>query len=334
MNNSSLCEPISADAPCGIDLEDTQLLASFDAFRVFGNDTPLRSDLDWRQIRDQATEALAQSRDLRLFAHLAAATLRIDGLKSFCALLPVAERWLLEQWDFVFPRVDEDAVLRKNALSCLSDRMAVIDPLRRAPFAAHRQLGSFSLRDLELATGQLSPAQADQEVPSSAQIEGTLAASAVQELSALAVSLGAAIAALKNVAATMQQRAGFQSVPDVDPLVRPLVRIHSTITDHLATRTPADLTQQPPGSNSATPVPTGTGSVAVGEIASRQDAIRAIDAIGAYFRKNEPSSPIPLLLDRAKRLVSKSFLEVLEDIAPDSLIQVRQLGGIKSDENQ
>jgi type VI secretion system protein ImpA len=38
-----------------------------------------------------------------------------------------------------------------------------------------------------------------------------------------------------------------------------------------------------------------------------------------------------MLLDRAKRLVSKSFLEVLEDIAPDSLTQVRAIGGIKAD---
>src|SRR5689334_16782541 len=120
MNNASLCEPISADAPCGVDLEDTQLLASFDAFRVFGNDTPLRADLDWREIRNQSLEALGQSRDIRLLAHLAVATLRVDGLQAFCALLPVAERWITEQWDTVFPRVDEDAVLRKNALNCFS----------------------------------------------------------------------------------------------------------------------------------------------------------------------------------------------------------------------
>jgi type VI secretion system protein ImpA len=50
-----------------------------------------------------------------------------------------------------------------------------------------------------------------------------------------------------------------------------------------------------------------------------------------FFRKNEPSSPVPLLLDRAKRLVSKSFLEVLEDIAPDTLTEVKKIGGIKSD---
>jgi type VI secretion system protein ImpA len=330
MNNASLCEPISADAPCGVDLEDTQLLASFDAFRVFGNDTPLRADLDWREIRNQSLEALGQSRDIRLLAHLAVATLRVDGLQAFCALVPVAERWIEEQWDSAFPRVDEDAVLRKNALNCFSDRMAVIDPLRRTPIAAHRQLGAFSLRDLELATGQLSPSEADKEVPTSQQIEATLAASPLEALTALAADVAAASAALKKVAAAMQEKAGFQSAPDFEPLQRPLARIHAVLSDHLATRAPAAPASPEGQTNSAGAAPaTGAG---LGEIASRQDAIRAMDAIAAFFRKNEPSSPVPLLLDRAKRLVSKSFLELLEDIAPDSVSQVKQLGGIKGEE--
>jgi type VI secretion system protein ImpA len=332
MVNASLCEPISADAPCGVDLEDTQLLASFDAFRVFGNDTPLRAEIDWREIRDQAASALGQSRDLRLLAHLAAATLRVDGLQAFCGLLPVAERWLTEQWALVFPRVDEDAVLRKNALNCFADRMAVIDPLRRAPIASHRQLGTFSLRDVELASGQLAPSDTDTEVPSSAQIEATLAASPVEELAALAEGVGKAAAALKKSAAAMQEQAGFQSAPDFEPLQRPLARIHTLLTEHLATRVQASPAAQASPSNSSGQA-SGVAAVA-GEIASRQDAIRALDAISAFFRKNEPSSPVPLLLDRAKRLVAKNFLEVLEDIAPESLTQVRQLGGIKADESQ
>ena len=49
---------------------------------------------------------------------------------------------------------------------------------------------------------------------------------------------------------------------------------------------------------------------------SRQDAVRALDAVADYFRRNEPSSPIPLLIEWAKRLVAKDFLEVLADIAP------------------
>ncbi len=329
MNNAALCEPLSADAPCGVDLEDTQLLASFDAFRVFGNDTPLRADIDWRDIRDQSVEALGKSRDLRLLAHLAVSTLRIDGLKAFCALLPVAESWLTQQWALVFPRVDEDAVLRKNALNCFSDRMAVIDPLRRVVIAAHRQLGSISLRDLELANGQLAPTEADKEVPTPAQIEATLAASPLEELTALAEDVAAATGALKKVAATMQEQAGFQSAPDFEPLLRPLARIHALLGEHLATRAPASTAPQ---EGQAAASGTAPGAVAApGEIASRQDALRAMDAIAAFFRKNEPSSPVPLLLDRAKRLVSKTFLEVLEDIAPESLAQVRQLGGIKED---
>lgn len=332
MNNASLCEPISADAPCGVDLEDTQLLASFDAFRVFGNDTPLRADLDWREIRNQSLDALGQSRDIRLLAHLAVATLRVEGLRAFCALLPVAERWITEQWSAVFPRVDDDAVLRKNALNCFSDRMAVIDPLRRAPIAVHRQLGSFSLRDLELATGQLTPTEADKEVPSAAQIEATLAASPLEDLTALATDVAAASGALKKVAGAMQEQAGFQSAPDFEPLQRPLARIQAVLAEHLATRAPAAAPSQEGQSNSAGTAPAAAGVAAPGEIASRQDAIRAMDAIAAFFRKNEPSSPVPLLLDRAKRLVSKSFLELLEDIAPDSVSQVKQLGGIKSEE--
>jgi type VI secretion system protein ImpA len=71
------------------------------------------------------------------------------------------------------------------------------------------------------------------------------------------------------------------------------------------------------------------GTVAIGNIKSRQDAIRALDAVAEYFRRNEPSSPIPLIVDRAKRLVAKDFLEVLADIAPDALGVARAAGGLK-----
>jgi type VI secretion system protein ImpA len=72
--------------------------------------------------------------------------------------------------------------------------------------------------------------------------------------------------------------------------------------------------------------------VAVGSIRTRQDAIRALDAVADYFRRNEPSSPIPLFVERAKRLVAKDFLEVLADIAPDALAQARAAGGIHQSE--
>ena len=68
-----------------------------------------------------------------------------------------------------------------------------------------------------------------------------------------------------------------------------------------------------------------------GAVKSRQDAIRALDAVSEFFKRTEPSSPIPMFLERAKRLVSKDFLEVLADVAPDALAQARSAGGIRDE---
>jgi type VI secretion system protein ImpA len=317
----SLADPISADAPCGADLEDTQLLAGFDAYRLFGSDMPLPRETPWREIRDKSLAALGQSQDLRLLAHLAAARVRTEGLGGFTATATVMDRWLRERWDLVFPRVTEDALLRKNALNCFADRMAVVDALRRAPIVSHRQLGSYSLRDLELASGELKPTEVDKSPPNSAQIEAALTATPTEELTTRAAAVTAAGVALRNVVATMQGKSGFESAPDFDPLLKPLTRIEKVLGDHLQTR----------GVAAPAPSAGGESDVVTGAIKSRQDAVRAIDAAATFFRNNEPSSPVPLLLDRAKRLVSKSFLEVLEDIAPDTLNEVKKISGVKND---
>jgi len=38
---------------------------------------------------------------------------------------------------------------------------------------------------------------------------------------------------------------------------------------------------------------------------------------------------VPLIVDRAKRLVSKDFLEVLADMAPGALPEAKCAGGIR-----
>jgi len=70
---------------------------------------------------------------------------------------------------------------------------------------------------------------------------------------------------------------------------------------------------------------------AVGAIKSRADAMRAMDAIATFFKQTEPSSPVPLFLERARRLVGKNFLEVLSDVAPDGMTTARAAGGIKDE---
>lgn len=74
-----------------------------------------------------------------------------------------------------------------------------------------------------------------------------------------------------------------------------------------------------------------TKASALPGINSDQDVIKALTLISEHYKKNEPSSPIPLLLERVSRLVGKDFMEVLQDMAPNGVEQVEFLRG-SSDE--
>jgi type VI secretion system protein ImpA len=62
--------------------------------------------------------------------------------------------------------------------------------------------------------------------------------------------------------------------------------------------------------------------------------IVTLDKIIDYYRANEPSSPVPLLLQRAKRLVSVGFIDILRDIAPDALAQAEMVTGASVEEKE
>jgi type VI secretion system protein ImpA len=54
------------------------------------------------------------------------------------------------------------------------------------------------------------------------------------------------------------------------------------------------------------------------EASTRREAVRLLEEVGNYFRTTEPSSPIPLLTDRARSLVERDFLNLLKDLLPET----------------
>lgn len=327
---AELRQPLSGDAPCGENLEDSQLLASFDAFRLFGQSVPLNPAPAWRDIEAKSSTALEQSKDFRLLAHFGAAVLRTQGLPAFLGTLSVAAHWLNEYWPQVFPLVDDDAILRKNALNSFADRMAIVDGVRRLPILRHAVLGSFTLRDFEIATGKL-PQPDGEEVPDEAAIRAVLAASSAADLTALQSSVQSGLDACKAIETKMREQRGSEAAPTFDPLVSQLVQLQRLLTDGLAAHPNATAEVSAGGNGTGPATVAASSSGAPQAINSRQDAIRALDAVATYFRMNEPSSPIPLFIERAKRLVAKDFLEVLADIAPDALSQARSAGGLRDE---
>jgi type VI secretion system protein ImpA len=132
------------------------------------------------------------------------------------------------------------------------------------------------------------------------------------------------VKSLDSIEESMRSKGGSEAAPDFTTLAAPLSRTRKLVREHLATRVPSE-DGTPAGDNGAAP----GGAVGVGAIRTRQDATRALDAIAAFFRTNEPSSPIPLLLERAKRLVAKDFLEVLAELAPEALAPAKAASGVR-----
>lgn len=344
-DSKPLLEPISADAPCGKSLDDTDVLSAFDAYQIFGQTTlepekrkegdPIpqgvrKSDRppNWAEIRDETLSALKTSKDLRLLTLLGAAILRTDGIPAFADTLGVAAHWLAVYPTQVFPLTEaDDAMLRQNAMNCFADPVAAIDALRRAPLVSSRQHGRFGLRDLDILAGQVTPTDKDVRADQ-AQVDAAFADTNIDELKSLLDKVESGVTALGSIDAAMRSANGSEFAPSFDQLTTQLKKMAVVVRSQVA--------QHP----SATPADAGAGAtgesaggtlVAVGGIKSRQDAIRALDAAAEFFRKNEPSSPIPLFLERAKRLVAKDFLEVLADIAPDAVSTARSAGGLKDE---
>ena len=51
---------------------------------------------------------------------------------------------------------------------------------------------------------------------------------------------------------------------------------------------------------------------------SREDVLRALDLVIDYYRRREPGSAVPLLIERARRMVPMTFMEAIGDLAPDA----------------
>jgi type VI secretion system protein ImpA len=60
-------------------------------------------------------------------------------------------------------------------------------------------------------------------------------------------------------------------------------------------------------------------------VRDRDDVRRMLDLLVDYYARHEPSSPVPLLLTRARAWVELNFMDVLGDIAPVALTDAKML---------
>lgn len=340
-NLESLLQPVSADAPCGPDLEYDPAFLELDRFsqgkpeQQMGDTIVPAQEPDWKEVGNRALALLAKTKDLRIAIRLTRALLNTDGLAGLADGLALLRGLVETFWDGIYPKLDpeddNDPTFRVNILMGLCDSEAVIDRIRLIHLVSSRSFGRFSLRDFAIASGEIPP-PAGTEAPKASAIDGAFTECPVPALQATAEALHASLERLAAIETFVGEKVGASNGTNFAKLTETLRAAEKILVARLAKRGVVTEGAVEGGAEDGSGAPGSGGPSMSGEINSREDVLRVLDKIVSYYERVEPSSPIPLLIKRSKRLVSASFMDIVRDIASDGLSQVENLRG--KDENE
>ena len=333
VSTDSLLEPVSPDSPCGPDLEysgviELERLAQGKPERQIGDALLPPEEPDWAAVGRMAADLASQTKDLRVLAKLTQALIRTEGYGGLRDGLALIRGTVERYWDCLYPPIDPDdgdPTLRVNTLLGLCDSDLTLKPLRDAPLVRSRSLGRFSLRDLAIAAGNLPP-PTDREPPTTAAIDAAFREVDIEALQGIAAAVRSASEDLRATEAFFLEQVGARAAIGLDPLASVLREADKALTQQIARRggepgAEGDLAATAGGDEEV------AGGAAFGLVRSREDVVRLLDRICEYYRSREPSSPVPLLLERAKRLAYMDFLSIVQDLAPGGLPEVNTIRG-------
>ncbi len=338
INIDKLLEPVSEASPCGDDLEyDSEFgelvrAAQGKPGHEMGDKQIAAEPPDWGETSEAAEALFGRTKDLRVATHLAHARLNLDGIPGLAFGLSLIDKMLHEYWDDVHPGLDaeddNDPTLRMNSLMALNGQDEFISSLDRTILVSSKTLGRFSMRDIRLANGEISrPDGDDTTIPDPAHIEAAFLDCELEELTANSEAIAQCIDTLDDLESYAREQVGSEFAPDLDRLSFELKAVHGKLREQLGRRgVELNPLEGEAGGDEGAP------ASVPGEIRSRDDAIRVLDQVCEYFRRTEPSSPVPLLLQRAKRLIAKDFMEILRDLTPQGVSEAEKIGGLNRED--
>lgn len=334
-----LLAAISATSPCGEDLEyDAEFLhleraAQGQPERSMGDSILPAEPPDWRSVQQQSLDLLARSKDLRITHFLLQSTLALEGLPGLATSLDLINGLLRDYWAELHPRLDadddNDPTVRINALAGLAAD-STIGLLREAILTRSRTFGPVSVRAALNAAGLQ---HFSGESLGSDHLAGALQDSDPEHLEAIRHALSSARSAAESIEKQVSEQVGSASGVDLSALKQPLRLALQVLGQHApqTSESPVDEPAEAPASEAGNAPVAPAATRISGEINSREDVLRSLDRLLAYYSRHEPSSPLPVLLNRAKNLVNADFAAIVRNLIPDGMSQFENLRGPESD---
>lgn len=327
---------ISDDVPSGENLEyedvfqALELAAQPGEERQAGDEIIEAEEPNYRDVAEKARAVLEQSHDLRAAVHLANAELRQNGMAGFAQVTTYIRGLLTDYWETSHPQLDEDdgdPTMRVNAVLGLSDASTVLRGVRSAPMTMSQSFGKVTLRMLDIQTGEAT-AREGETVLDNNSISAAFKDTDADTLQGIFDAVTTAHADVTAINAIFDEQTPGQG-PDLSPVLKALKTAESTIGNEIGLEVESDSDATETSENSEE---NPKKSSQPGEISSQSDVAHSLKKIIQYYERHEPSSPIPMLLDRALRLVGADFMTIITDIAPDGTDNAKIVGGIKDEE--
>ena len=353
LDEITLLSDVSDAAPAGENLElDPDFGALERASRgkpeqQYGDTIIPAEPADWKQAESLAVALQERTRDLRVMTHLAIARLNLYGIPGFAEVLSQIRLQIENRWDHVHPQLDpeddNDPTLRANALFRLQDPANVLRPMRDLPLATSPQTGPIRYRDIAIFRGTIDP-EGGREKPPESLIRGAFARTNPERLQLLRDSVDLAVVEVGRLPNVFDAHAGSGNAPDFTNLRKVLLDIQKELkVFEVAVDAPADAEPDaepqagPGGAAGYTETASQAGRSAgargglsirsISSVSNRDDALYLLELASSYFRSSEPSSPLPMLIDRARRLSTMDFMDILRDLAPDGVTQAQIVTG-------
>lgn len=340
----TLLTPVSAEAPCGQNLdEEAGFSALVDTARCVPKERIVGSsqheEPSWRELAEGAASYLRRSKDLRLAAVWAKAQLRVSGVVGYSAGIRLVRGLLERYWDDVHPQpdaADGDATMRINALRELCDRQSVLLPLRNVVLVSVPALGSYSFREISAAS---DAARSGSTVSTYTKIEAALNNCDTSHLHSLLTALQTGVDDLRMIEALVADKLGsqhglrFEELTNVLAQMRGLLAARMVGRERPAAPEASNLAHAEPNEVSIDGLTLQASTAAPLQVRSRGDVQRALDMLCAYYESHEPSSPVPILLKRARRLCTMSFSEIVRDLTPAGSAELDVIQGPNQTDN-
>lgn len=331
---SDWLKPIDEASRCGEDLEyENEFLALLEGIKppAIDYDPAAKEQLvpeddrNWRELRKEAEKLSKKTRSLDLAIVYTQILVRttsspIQGLKKG---LFIIEHYIAEFWECVYPVLDSEDddphFFRYNTLSNLGDWKSVVLPLKKDVVVLSIDLGDYTLDDvINLDLGN----NVEGKQPLSGLTDDEL--SSVTELKASYKDCADRVRSIKKL---LQAKTG-QAFSGFDKHLLPYLQMGYEIQPFVlesVNDSPTQSIQQTEGIVSQTNLsPKVIMENKELSIQSRDDVEKAFELICDYYAQHEPSSPVPLLLQRARKLVKQDFRSILDEL---------RLGGMSDIEN-